>query len=46
MQVAVADTCSFDFDEDFARAGRIEFSGLDRHRLSAFPENGCSYLHK
>src|SRR6185369_15714527 len=45
MQVAVADTRSFDLDEDFTRAGRIELSRLDRHRLSPFPEHRSSYLH-
>src|SRR5262245_4529305 len=46
VKVAVAHAGRFDFDEDFAGPRRIELGLLDRHRLAAFPENGCSYLHK
>jgi hypothetical protein len=45
MQIAVAHSRGFDFDEHFAWAGAVELRRFDRQRLALFPQNGGCYSH-
>src|SRR5262245_43260600 len=45
MQVAVAHAGCFDFDENLTGTWGIQLRLLDRHRLSAFPQDGCCDFH-
>jgi hypothetical protein len=45
MQIAVAHTGCFNFDEHFSRVRRFEFSLLDYQRPSLFPQDCSVDLH-